>query len=301
MFVFMAFAAACNWGVVSHESEDGGADDGGVDTDWSTDPGRDDDGGGDDPVDLPSEPDLPPDVTPDPVPDPTEDPDAVEDVPVDTPVDTPPDDDPVEDAPPDPVEEDAAPGCGNGVVETGEECDNASDFCSDACEFVLPDGWVECTATAGSTAFLFLEDWSGRHTWAEFLAHCEDLIEAYNPEDFDFYGLAVFTDEAIWDCIESSLSTWGNYYIGLYQDPAASDFSEPDGGWYWIANDGSGDTNLAPYDPDNGFLPASMDDAGGSGSADCGRLTHSVMTGWQFSDYGCNSTESWDGVCMIQF
>ena len=182
LILCMVFTAACSWGVISHESDDAQTDDAGMDTDGSTDPGREDDGGGDDPVDLPSEPDLPPDVTPDPRPDPVEDPDAVEDVPEDTPVDTPPDEDAPPDLLPDPVEEDVSPGCGNGVVDPGEECDNTSDFCSDLCELVLPDGWVECTATDGSTAFLFLEDWTGRHTWAEFLGHCEDLIEAYNPE-----------------------------------------------------------------------------------------------------------------------
>jgi hypothetical protein len=304
IIILVACTGACNCGVLSHESDDAETDDAGMDTDGSTDPGREDDGGGD-PVDIPSEPDVPPDVRPDPVPDSVEDPDVVEDVPEDTPVDTPLDDDAVEDATPDltpdPVEDEVGPGCGNGVVDPGEECDNASDFCSDSCELVLPDGWVECTATDGSTAFLFIEDWSGNHTWAQFLGHCEDLIEAYNPEDFAFYGLAVFTDEAIWDCIEPSLRIWLNYYVGMYQDPAAGDYSEPDGGWYWIANNGSGDVNLDAYDPANGFLPASLNDAGGSGSVECGRLDHGTLTGWEFADYACEASENWDGVCMIQF
>jgi hypothetical protein len=190
----------------------------------------------------------------------------------------------------------AEPGCGNGTVE---ECDDDSDFCVD-CSLEAPSGWIACTDSAGNPAFLLIEDWAGAHTQGEFRDHCVSLIEAMGPESYRYLGLAVLSDGDIWDCLEPQLTPGTQYYVGLAQDTGASDYSEPDGGWYWMADDGSGPTDVAPFDGTSGPLPGSFDDGGGTGPASCGRI-QSGMGGWSFLDYGCDSSTDWDGVCMIQY
>ncbi|MBW2262680.1 MAG: hypothetical protein JRG91_11955 [Deltaproteobacteria bacterium] len=189
-------------------------------------------------------------------------------------------------------------GCGNGTVDTGEECDDDSDFCVD-CALTAPSGWVECTDSAGNPAFLFIEDWAGTHTQGEFADHCETMIEDMSPEDFAHYGLAVLSDGDIWDCIRPELGA-GPYYVGLFQDTSASDYGEPDGGWYWMADDGSGRTDVDPFDGSSGPVPGSFDNGGGGGNVECGRL-QSGGGGWSFSDYSCDASMDWDGICMIQY
>lgn len=192
-----------------------------------------------------------------------------------------------------------SPICGDGVTDSGEDCDDASGFCTD-CSLVLPSGWIECTDSAGNTAFLFILTIPGNRPWADFRDQCVSEIEAYSPEDFEFYGLAVFSDEDIWDCIEPSLNDFADYFVGLAQDTTAGDYSEPDGGWYWTAYNGTDWVSVAPFDPDNGFLDGSFDNGGGGGSVECGRITN-FLGNWEFSDYSCTASTGWDGICMIQF
>jgi hypothetical protein len=206
-----------------------------------------------------------------------------------------------EDAAPDPVEDPTTePGCGNGTVEAGEECDDGSDFCVD-CELVAPSGWVGCTDSGGDPAFLFIEDWAGAHTQLEYRDHCEAMIEGMGgPAGYRFYGLAVLADRDVWDCIEPSLDGRESYYVGLTQDTGASDYSEPDGGWTWMANDGSGETGVAPFDPVAGPIAGELNDAGGSGNVECGRI-ESTGGGWTYRDYSCDDPQGWLGICMIQY
>jgi hypothetical protein len=187
--------------------------------------------------------------------------------------------------------------CGNGTVETGEECDDDSDFCVD-CALTAPEGWVECTDSAGNPAFLLVEDWAGTHTQGEFADHCETMIEGMGPEDYAYYGLAVLSDSDIWDCIRPELGG-GSYYVGLFQDTGASDYGEPDGGWYWMADDGTGRTDVDPFDG-SGPIGGSFDNGGGGGNVECGRL-QGGGGGWSFLDYSCDASEAWDGICMIQY
>ena len=197
------------------------------------------------------------------------------------------------------VEDEAGPSCGNGIVESGEDCDNASDFCVD-CSLTAPSGWTECTDSDGNTAFLFIVTIPGNRTWSDFRDRCVSDIEAHSPEDYEFYGLAVFSDEDIWDCMEPPLNDLTQYYIGLSQDTTAGDYVEPDGGWYWTAYNGTDWVSVAPFDPGNGFLDGSFDDGGGGTSVECGRIASFLGT-WSFSDYSCTASTGWEGICMIQF
>ncbi|MBW2261410.1 MAG: hypothetical protein JRG91_05490 [Deltaproteobacteria bacterium] len=205
-------------------------------------------------------------------------------------------DDPDDDTTADPTTDGS--GCGNGTVETGEECDDDSDFCVD-CELTAPSGWIECTDSSGNPAFLFVEDWAGTHTQLEFADHCETMIEDMSPEDYAHYGLAVLSDSDIWDCIRPELGG-GPYYVGLHQDTSASDYGEPDGGWYWMADDGSGRTDVDPFDGSAGPISGGFDNGGGGANVECGRL-QSGGGGWGFSDYSCDASMDWDGICMIQY
>ncbi len=108
--------------------------------------------------------------------------------------------------------------CGNGAVESSEECDNNTVFCS-SCEIACPSEWVLCRGSRGP-ACLLIEKWSGIHTREEFRNHSHDIISGLSPVDFEFYGLSVFDDSAIWNCIRPSLDTSRNYWVGLRQDLA---------------------------------------------------------------------------------
>jgi cysteine-rich repeat protein len=189
-------------------------------------------------------------------------------------------------------------GCGDGFVWAGvEECDDTSGFCT-GCALEPPAGWVECTDSSGATAFLLIADLPGTNDFQDYRDYCQTTIEAENPQDYDFYGLAVFSDQAVWDCISPSLDPSAMYYIGLVQNPGGP---EPDGGWYWTGYDGTSWNDLGSYSASNPYLPGSLDDGGGTtGDAECGRLTHQT-SGWQFGDYGCTTATNWNGICMIQF
>jgi hypothetical protein len=211
----------------------------------------------------------------------------------------------VPDADPDPAEDtgpgDPGPdtgGCGDGTVDAGEECDDDSDFCVD-CELLPPAGWVECTDSSGDPAFLFVEDWAGTHTQDEYADHCETMIEDMSPGAHAYHGLAVLADPDTWDCILSELEGGVQYFVGLWQDTADPGYAEPDGGWTWMADDGSGRTDVTPFDG-SGPVAGSFDDGGGGGNVECGRL-QGGMGGWTFLDYSCDAAMDWLGICMIQF
>jgi len=191
--------------------------------------------------------------------------------------------------------------CGDGHVHTGvEECDDASPFCLD-CALTAPSGWIECTDSSGNTVFLLLVDLPGNNDYQAYRDYCQSTIEAMSPQDYEFYGLAVFSDQDVWDCIRPSLDPMASYYIGIEQDSSAPDFAEPAGGWYWVGYDGTSWNDLSSYSGTTPYLPGSFDDGGGTtGDAECGRLTRTGGT-WQFSDYGCTTMTTWNGICMIQF
>jgi hypothetical protein len=197
---------------------------------------------------------------------------------------------------PDADEPETGPYCGDGRVDAGEECDDGSSLCID-CMLIPPTGWRRCNGSSGDVSFYFIEDWPGIHTWAAMRDRCRDLAEALNPLEFSFYGLAVFTDAAVWDCVDDVLLPDGQYYIGLVQRP---DGLEPDGGWVWIGYDGADWVELAPWVPGDSFFPSYIDGTCGEGEVDCGRFMIDLGE-WSFWDYGCDSQEEWDGICMIQF
>lgn len=217
--------------------------------------------------------------------------DAPVDVPVDVPVDTPVDA-PV-DAPPD------GPACGNGVVESGEECDDDSSFCV-TCALEPPAGWVECRDAAGNPTFFLIDSWPGNHSADEWRDRCLATIDGLGPVGHDLAGLALFYDQDLWDCVSGSLDTTTAYWVGARQDRGAGDYAEPGGGWYWNAWDGTAWINEAPIDAGAAWLGATYDNMGGTGEADCARLTRSGGN-WIVADYSCTSNARIDGICMVRY
>ena len=314
-FFMVVMATGCNWGLQTSETDaasdqetDVTADGLDVVTDSPADGDEADDGAPGDPD--AADPDISDEGVEDPAEDPVEDPvedtledpveDAVEDLVedlVEDPVEDPVEEDPVEEDPG--MEPDGGTDCGNGEVGPGEECDDDSGFCVD-CVLTAPEGWVACTDSEGNKAFLLIEDWAGNHSANAYGDHCRTIIEGFSPEGFAYYGLAVLSDEQIWDCIRPHLSPSQSYYVGLRQDRSAGDYSEPDGGWYWVGYDGEGWNNVSGFDHDNTFLSGSFDNTGGTGEADCGRVGRSGAS-WGFMDYSCTDATAWRGICMVQY
>jgi hypothetical protein len=207
-----------------------------------------------------------------------------------------PDTEPTDPAGPDADEPEREPFCGDGNVAPGEECDDASSMCVD-CMLIPPAGWRRCTDSAGNVVFFLLEDWAGIHSQYDMAEHCRQIIEALAPEGFRDYGLAVLSDEAVWHCIEAALDSARQYYIGLAQ---RADGAEPAGGWVWGAWNGAAWVEVGSCDFGTWFIPSSIDGTCGTGEVDCGRIMNDG-SGWTFWDYGCDSEEDWDGICMIRF
>lgn len=190
-------------------------------------------------------------------------------------------------------DDNCSPSCGNGVVESGEECDFSSDFCV-SCHFAAPADWTSCTDSSGNRVFFRIFDPGSNQTWAQARDFCVTTITGLAARDYDYIGLAWFTDSSICTCI-GPLLTGGPYFIGLFQDPGGS---EPAGGWYWTASpDGTTWSNVGGFTSGSPCIYGSFDNAGGSDPVDCGRLTPPVT----FSDYGCDTPADWDPICMVQF
>jgi hypothetical protein len=198
------------------------------------------------------------------------------------------------------IEEDVAeppPVCGNGIVEIGEECDDTSGFCA-GCVLTAPtEEWTECTDSGGHKAFLLAGNCTGR-SYDSYRNYCKSIVEGFSPVGYRFYGLAVFFDESIWDCIRVSLDTSANYIIGLFQDPTGA---EPNGGWYWEAWDGTSWINVADLDTDMTYIGLRLDDLGFGLSIDCGSVGFAGSQ-WTFEDNPCGSL-GWNinCICMIQY
>ncbi|MFH1438582.1 MAG: hypothetical protein ABIJ56_22935 [Pseudomonadota bacterium] len=132
----------------------------------------------------------------------------------------------------------------------------------------------------------------------DYRDHCRTIVEGFSPVNFAHYGMGVFHDQSIWNCISPSM-TATRYFGGLHQDTTALDYSEPDGGWYWEGYNGTGWTNIAAWDPMNGFLTGNFDDGGGGTDVEC--IRYQSPGSWGAHDYSCTDAQDWPGVCMIQF
>jgi hypothetical protein len=189
---------------------------------------------------------------------------------------------------------DCSASCGNGVVESGEECDFSSDFCV-SCHFAAPSGWTSCTDSSGNHVYVRTFNPGSNQTWAQARDYCATTITGLNAQNYDYLGLVWFTDANICTCVGPLLSTSRQYYIGLVQ---SSSGSEPSGGWYWTASpDGSTWSNVGNFTSGTPCILGDLNNAGGSGQVDCGRLSPPRT----FSDYGCDSSSDWDPICMVQF
>jgi hypothetical protein len=185
--------------------------------------------------------------------------------------------------------------CGNGVQESGEECDSTSAFCA-SCYLTAPAGWTACTDDSGHKVFARVFDPSSNQTWAQARDYCVTTINGLGATGYARIGLAWFTDAAICTCVAPLMSS-GTYYIGLYQENTSS---EPDGGWRWWASSDGGSTwgSVGNFVDRSPCIDGSFDNGGGSGSVRCGRY---LSSGSIFYDSGCDTSDNWNPVCMVQF
>jgi hypothetical protein len=165
----------------------------------------------------------------------------------------------------------------------------------------IPAGWTRCTDAAGNVAWFLLDTWGGgTHNALQYRDRCRTLVEALGTTGWDYYGLGVFYDQNLWDCVRPTLAGGTQYYVGLMQDTGAADFAEPAGGWYWVGYDGTAWVDQVPYDAANTYLNENLNDTGGGADVECVRLTGG-MGGWSADDYACSSATNWSGICMIRF
>jgi len=195
--------------------------------------------------------------------------------------------------------------CGNGILESGEECDFESDFCSN-CHFTAPAGWNLCRDEMGRRVFFTIDVPDGNISWEAIQNHCKILIDRFNPQNFSFYGLIVLSSEEVWQCIQPYLDSNAalNHFIGLKQDRTATDYLEPEGGFYWRGWTGSSWQNISPFgNPSDYFLPVTFDNQGGNiPPFDCVRLFYNLTSNaWTLMDYSCITAQPWDGICAIVF
>jgi hypothetical protein len=226
------------------------------------------------------------------------------------------DDSPVAETVPDAdVFEDPAvePGCGNGILEEGEECDGpGSGFCDDACRLVLPSGWSECEDGAGRRVFYRVEDPLETMNWGEFREHCRSVIESQGvPAGFRTYGLAVL-DNHLFNCMRLDtldLARDADFWVGAAQRETTPE-CEPAGCWWWNAFSGAEwldieeITFLSAYDI--GVVNLTVIFNGDDGEIvepdiHCAKLHYIHPTGWIMADRSCTRSLDFRGICTIVF
>lgn len=187
--------------------------------------------------------------------------------------------------------------CGDGFVHSGvEECDDLSEFCDHTtCEFKCPQHWIKCATSDGSYACLLVEDWGGNHNFNDFEHHCIDLANSHGPSGYRYVGLAVINDSAIWDCTQPYLVSGRSYWIGLREVGG-------DGNWRWVAStDGSYLTDVIGAHSSSGPVSIEDDNCCGTPPIECGRIVQWDSSGCLFKDYSCMDNQRWSGICMIRF
>ena len=119
--------------------------------------------------------------------------------------------------------------CGDDVIDSGEQCDGEGLLCDESCHVSPPDSWSACQDSAGRWALFFVESALSVLSWSDAQDWCVTTIESLSPRGASYYGLAVIHDDALWACLEPRLETGleAQHWVGLHQDP---DQDEPPGG-----------------------------------------------------------------------
>jgi len=196
------------------------------------------------------------------------------------------------------VEPDVEPRCGDGAVDPGEECDDASGFCDALCLRVAPAGWTRCDGAASTTTFIGTILADQPRTWAQAAEACLEEVSRLGVTSYTLAGLATPVDEALWGCVQPALVAGSEYWIGLRQKDAGA---EPLGEWYWVAYDEVGGLLETAFDL-YGWMLYVLDDVGPAEvyDADCGRLAD-LGTGWMPYDWSCVTAEWYSPLCMVVF
>lgn len=114
-----------------------------------------------------------------------------------------------------------------------------------------PVVWSEQSGGNGHSyeAFVVADGLSWDDAVAMAAARGGHLVTITSEEESDFVFDNVVNDVALWKV--DTLGFLIGPYIGLFQDPLASDFTEPSGGWRWVTGEDYEYTNWAPGQPNN--------------------------------------------------
>lgn len=115
-----------------------------------------------------------------------------------------------------------------------------------------PSQWTSASGGNGHWYQVFnsLNNWLGSNTSAGQLSWNGEqgyLVSITSAAENDFVQ-SLISEECLPDAFQHPCF---GYWIGAYQDPAASDYSEPLGGWRWTSGENFDYANWASGEPNN--------------------------------------------------